>query len=105
MEPPLATVWGRGGWAPEWSPRTITLFLDRRHTMTTIFRRVGGLLLGALLLAVAAPAQTFNNLYYMGDSPNELTSVKPAFDGGYFASANFPDGAVLVKLKANGDLD
>jgi len=73
--------------------------------MTGTPQKVGGFLLGAVLLAAAAPAQTFHNLYFMGDSSNELTSVLPAHGGGYIATANFADAAALVKLQANGELD
>lgn len=73
------------------------------HQTRTV-RRVGGLLLGAVLFAGAAPAQTFHNLYYKGNSTNELTSVRLAINGGYIATANLPEGAALLRLQANGDL-
>ena len=72
-----------------------------------MFRTLGraeGLFLGALLLAGAAPGQIFHKVYYKGDKPNELTSVYPAKSGGYIATANFSDGAALLKLQANGDV-
>ena len=72
--------------------------------MSQSLRRVAGLLLVAVLLASTAPAQTFNKLYFKGTLPNELTSVIRTSDGGYLATANFPEGAALVKLQASGNL-
>ena len=72
--------------------------------MSSTLGKTAALLLGAVLLAGAAPAQMFHNLYYDGDLPNELTSVHLSHDGGFIASANFPDGAALVKLQAGGDV-
>ncbi|HEX4965715.1 MAG TPA: hypothetical protein VF173_33195 [Thermoanaerobaculia bacterium] len=73
--------------------------------MSPKLRRVGGPWLAALLLTGSAQAQTFNYLYFLGDSPNQLTSVIQTSDGKYLATENFKDGASLVRLKANGDLE
>ena len=78
---------------------------ERRDEMSPKLRRTGGPWLAALLLAGAAHAQTFHYLYALGDSPNQLTSVIQTSDGKYLATENFAEGASLVRLKANGDLD
>lgn len=73
--------------------------------MSRTFQRAGGALLATLALAGAAQAQTFHNLYFAGNQPNNLTSVIRTLDDGYIATDNLQAGASLVKLKIDGDIE